>query len=55
MITYKYYIYIIIFIILYIMLLDYHDDILKTSLSEKDYFNSLKDFQYITKYLLNIY
>lgn len=35
------------------MLLDYHDDILKTSLSEKDYFNSLKDFQYITKYLLN--
>ena len=36
------------------MLLDYHDDILKNSFdNEKDYFNSLKDFQYISKSLLN--
>jgi len=35
------------------MLLDYHDDILKTSFdNEKDYFNSLKDFNYISKSLL---
>ena len=36
------------------MLLDYHDDILKTSFdNEKDYFNSLKEFKYISKSLLN--
>jgi hypothetical protein len=36
------------------MLLDYHDDILKNSFdNEKDYFNSLKDFKYISKSLLN--
>lgn len=36
------------------MLLNYHDDILKTFFdNEKDYFNSLKDFKYISKSLLN--
>jgi len=36
------------------MLLNYHDDILKTSFdNEKDYFNSLKEFRYISKSLLN--
>ncbi len=36
------------------MLLDYHDEILKIYFDEKkDYFNSLKDFQYISESLLN--
>lgn len=35
------------------MLLHYHDDILNNSFdNEKEYFNSLSDFKYITKYLL---